>query len=91
MFRKIARDKWKHFFVGIPLGAVLQTSACYVFEAKPGFATVLALIMLLVICYGFELFSRITGKGHYEIWDAIAGVLGGVIGMAGALYMILLY
>jgi hypothetical protein len=26
--------------------------------------------------YGFELFSKITGHGHYEIADAVASIIG---------------
>jgi hypothetical protein len=38
----------------------------------------------IAIAYGFELFSLFTGKGHYELMDAVAGVLGALIGMAAA-------
>lgn len=88
MKKKIAPDKWKHFFVGIPLGAALEFAAWYFFPLQPLFSTAMALIVLLVICYGFELFSRITGKGNYEMMDAIAGVIGGLIGM-GATWIFL--
>ena len=40
-----------------------------------------ALFLVFVICYGFELFSMITGLGHYEFMDAVAGTLGGVLGI----------
>jgi len=80
--KKIARDKWIHFFVGIPLGAILAYASYYTLPFLPIISTSIAVILLFLICYGFELFSRITGKGHYEIWDAIAGVLGGLLGIS---------
>ncbi len=81
--KKIAPDKWKHFFVGIPLGAALQYSSMYILHKYSIIVKCfVAFLLLLLICYGFELFSKITGKGHYEMWDAIAGALGGIIGIA---------
>lgn len=82
MIKKWEPDKWKHFFVGIPLGVILQFASMYFFPAQHFLAGSIAFAALVAICYGFELVSRITGKGHYEIMDAIAGVLGGLIGMA---------
>jgi VanZ family protein len=78
---KIAPDKWKHFFVGIPLGAVIQAVALYLIAQYYVTSIILAFILLVAICYGFELFSLVTKKGHYEILDAVAGIIGGVIGM----------
>lgn len=75
---KIEPDKWKHFLVGIPMGLVLQTVAWYLY---PPLMYLLAFLAVCAISYGFELFSLITGKGHYEMKDAIASIIGGVIGM----------
>jgi VanZ family protein len=80
LFRKIEKDKWKHFFVAIPLGTVLQLISAYIFPDMIT-AVIAALAVLAAICYGFELFSKLTGLGHYEMKDAIAGLLGGIIGM----------
>jgi len=79
---KIAPDKWKHFFVGIAMGIVLQALLWFLFPGQVILETVIAFIMVIVISYGFELFSKFTGKGHYDINDAVAGVIGGVLGMA---------
>lgn len=80
MRNKIAADKWKHFWVGIPLGAVLQVAAFYFFTET--YAAVLAAsVLLIMICYGFELFSKITKLGHHDLIDAVAGILGGAIGV----------
>jgi hypothetical protein len=78
---KITRDKWKHFYVGIPLGAVLYWFAILYWPLQPMLALAVASVVLIAICYGFELFSKITGMGHYEIADAIAGIIGGAIGI----------
>lgn len=79
---KIAPDKWKHFFVGILMGAALQISISHMLEVSRFAAIVITFILVIAISYGFELFSLITKKGHYDIWDAVAGIIGGVIGMA---------
>ncbi|MGZ5192080.1 MAG: hypothetical protein ACXWCZ_13810, partial [Flavisolibacter sp.] len=74
--------KWKHFFVGIIMGSVLQAFTYWLLFDHHFLATLIAFVLVLAISYGFELFSLITGKGHYDFIDAIAGVIGGVIGMA---------
>jgi len=79
---KIQRDKKKHFFVGIPLGLLLQFVCSYLLPANPIWAIVMSFVILAAGCYGFELFSLVTGKGHAENLDAIAGILGGMIGIA---------
>lgn len=80
-FKKWERDKWKHFYWGIPLGFLLQATALYFISWNDLIAIAVAFVLLLAICYGFELVSLITGKGHYEMMDALAGILGGLIGM----------
>jgi glycopeptide antibiotics resistance protein len=80
MAYKIERDKKKHFFVGIPLGFLLQVIAVYVFPNQELLAYSLSFLILVAICYGFELFSKVTGKGHADHLDAIAGILGGILG-----------
>jgi glycopeptide antibiotics resistance protein len=79
---KIAPDKRKHFFVGIPMGAVLQLAALYMMPQHFLLSIIVTFITVVGISYGFELFSLITKKGHYEVLDAVAAILGGVIGMA---------
>ncbi|MEO6730605.1 MAG: hypothetical protein ABIN01_05270 [Ferruginibacter sp.] len=81
MAYKIEHDKKKHFFVGIPLGALLQFFLLYLFPVQSVLATVLSFSALVAICYGFELLSLITGRGHADNIDAIAGIVGGIIGM----------
>jgi len=78
---KIAPDKWKHFYVGIVMGAVLQAFFAFLLDAHLGFSIVLAFIFSIAIGYGFELFSKFTGKGHYEVMDAVAAVIGATIGI----------
>ena len=78
---KIAPDKRKHFFVGILMGAVLQLSALYVMPQQYALAIVATFIAVVFISYGFELFSLVTKKGHYDVLDAVASILGGSAGM----------
>lgn len=85
--KKIAPDKWKHFYVGIPMGAVLQAFFWFLLPGKPGLVTTLAFVVSLVICYGFELFSKLTRLGHYDLGDVTAGMIGGVLGI-GAILLI---
>jgi hypothetical protein len=78
---KIAPDKRKHFFVGILMGAVLQLSAFYVMPQHYSLGILATLIAVVFISYGFELFSLVTKKGHYEVLDAVASIIGGIAGM----------
>lgn len=78
---KIAPDKWKHFFVGIAMGLFLP-AAGYLF--LPTHASLNALLSFCIICaisYGFELYSKFTGHGHYDVMDAVASIIGGIVGM----------
>ena len=76
--RKIAPDKWKHFWVGIPMGIVLQATAWYLY---PPLMYLLAFLAVCAVSYGFELISLITRKGHHDVKDAVASIIGGVAGM----------
>ena len=81
MLKKIARDKWNHFIAGIVMGAVLQGLLWNLLPMRHILATILSLSVVIIVSYGFELFSLITGKGHYEFMDALAAILGGLIGI----------
>jgi hypothetical protein len=85
---KIARDKWKHFYVGIAMGAVLQALGLWLLAGSPALTTAIVLTIVIVISYGFELFSKFTGLGHYDFMDAVASVIGGVLGMGLAALLI---
>lgn len=87
---KIAPDKWKHFYVGIGMGAVLQVFFTFLLDAHFGLSIALALFFSIAISYGFELFSKLTGRGHYEVMDAVAAVIGAVLGIGGAIFIRLL-
>ena len=82
MALKIAADKKKHFLVGIPLGVLLQFLSSRLFPFQPVLSGVVCIVALVAICHGFELVSLVTGKGHYDKMDTLAGVLGGLLGMA---------
>lgn len=81
MLRKIAPDKWKHFYTGILMGAFLQGLGIWLLSNNPVISTSLALLIVIIISYGFELFSKITGMGRYDFMDAVASIIGGVAGM----------
>lgn len=89
MLKRIAPDKWRHFFAGIIMGAFLQASVWWLWPARPGLMALAVFIIVVVVSYGFELFSKVTGKGHYDFIDAVATIIGGVIGMATVLGILL--
>src|SRR6478672_8514993 len=78
---RIAQDKWKHFWVGIAMGLLFQAVGMYLLPMHFYVATAISLIIVVAISYGFELYSKFTGHGHYEVMDAVAAIIGGVLGM----------
>ena len=84
MTMKIEKDKWKHFYVGIAMGMVLQLPALWFLPQSVFWISLIVLFLVVAASYGFELFSLITGLGHYDVMDAVAGVVGGLLGMAAA-------
>ena len=87
VIKRIAPDKWKHFFVGIVMGGVLQAISAYILPNHMLLATIIVFVIVVLISYGFEVLSLITGRGHYEVMDAVAAIIGSGIGMAAALIM----
>lgn len=75
------RDKWKHLLVCIPLGIVLQMGAMYAVPDRPILGFFLSFSLMVFIAYMFEVFSLITDLGYYEMLDAIASVIGGLLGI----------
>jgi VanZ family protein len=84
---RIAQDKWKHFWVGIAMGLLFQAVGTYLLPMHLYIATAVSLFFVVAISYGFELYSKFTGHGHYEVMDAVAAIIGGVLGM-GAVWLI---
>ncbi|OJY87706.1 MAG: hypothetical protein BGP13_04535 [Sphingobacteriales bacterium 40-81] len=82
MFKKIKPDKWRHFEVGILMGLVLQFFSWKIFTDNFWLSVAISAIIVIAVSYGFELFSKITGKGTYDFIDAVASVIGGIIGIA---------
>jgi ABC-type Fe3+-siderophore transport system permease subunit len=79
---KIAPDKWKHFLAGILMGTTLQIITRFLMPEHFVMGIIITFILVIAISYGFELYSLITKKGHYEILDAVAAIIGGILGMA---------
>lgn len=82
MIPKIAPDKWKHFFVGIGMGLVLPAIGYFLLPLHPYINGMVSFGLIVAISYGFELYSKFTGRGHYEVMDAVASVIGGLLGMS---------
>ena len=85
MFKKIAPDKWRHFLAGIPMGAVLQAIGWWLWPTDIILSCIVPSSIVIAISYGFELFSKITGKGRYDFMDAVASVIGGILGISAVL------
>jgi hypothetical protein len=79
---KLAPDKWRHIIAGFAIGLVLPMAGFFLFGLPPASNYFLSFFGLLFISYGFEIFSFVTGKGHYEMMDAIVTVAGGLPGLA---------
>lgn len=63
------------------MGGTLQTIAGYLMPEHAVTGVIITFILVVAVSYGFELYSLITKKGHYEILDAVAAIVGGIIGM----------
>lgn len=87
----IPPDKWKHFFAGLVIGAVSQAFLSFLLNGHQGLSILLTLVLCFVIGYGFELYSKITGKGHYEFMDAVAVLIGAVPGIGSVALIQLLW
>ena len=78
---KIAPDKQKHFFVGIGIGVAMELFCSYLLPAHVLIAAFLAAAISFAGAYAFELYSKFTGRGHYELMDAIAALIGAIPGI----------
>lgn len=50
-------------------------------SGKSFFIRIPGFILIVFFCFMFEVFSLISDLGFYELMDAIAGVIGGILGM----------
>lgn len=85
MLNNIAPDKRRHFYAGILLGAVLQGLGWWLMPHHIALSAVIVLALVILISYGFELISLLTGLGVYDFMDAVASVIGGMLGAGLAL------
>lgn len=63
------------------MGVFLQGVGFWFFDGSINWSILFTVVTVVVISYGFELYSKITGKGHHEVLDAIASIIGGLLGM----------
>jgi len=62
-------DKRLHFLIGVILTSLL---ACFKLNLMYIF------ILIILIAFGIEIYQKITHTGKYEIFDAIAVIIGSV-------------
>ena len=84
MFKKIQPDKWRHFFVGLAMGLLFESLLHFFFPSFAWLGSAIVLSLIVILSYGFELTSLVFKIGHYDVLDAVAGVIGGIAGMAVA-------
>lgn len=77
--------------MGIGMGMILQSLGLWLLPAHGILVTIAVFIIVACISYGFELYSKFTGHGVYEVLDAVASVIGGLVGMGAGWLMALLY
>lgn len=85
---KLEPDKWRHIIAGFFIGLILPVAGFYLFDLPVVSNYFLSLYALVVVSYGFEVFSFVTGKGHYDLVDAIVTVLGGLPGLGLAAFFL---
>lgn len=78
---KIEADKWKHFYAGNALGFLLSLAGVLA-HLEFTLLFLLVFIIIVLVSFGFELFSLVTQLGHFDIWDAVATIIGGLMSMA---------
>lgn len=75
---QLSPDKWRHIIAGFVIGMLLPIGIDALYQFEQDYTLALSLVLLAMIAYGFELLSLITGKGHYDFWDAVATFTGGL-------------
>lgn len=68
--------------MGIAMGLLLPALGYFLLPGHPYINGMISFGLIVAISYGFELYSKITGHGHYEVMDAVASIIGGLVGMA---------
>lgn len=81
-YSKIPCDKWKHIIVGVLMGIVFLVIVHTFFSQYLVIGYIISFLLIAGIGYGFELFSLYTGLGHYDFMDAVATIVGGLVGIA---------
>ena len=73
------------------MGAFLEAFGWWLWPTNVAGISLIVFLTVAAISYGFELFSKLTGKGRYDFIDAVASVIGGVIGMLAALILLFIF
>ena len=79
-FLKLDGDNWVCFYAGATM-AILLCSAGILMNINLKLVFIFAFIIVVCVSFGFEIFSLISGLGRYDIWDAVATIIGGTVGL----------
>lgn len=66
---KIPADKRLHYMIGTVLTALVAIFTVNLY---------IMLGLLVLVAYGIEYGQKLTKRGHFDHWDAIAVILGGL-------------
>lgn len=87
MNKALTLGKWKHFFVGILTGVLAQLCLWWILPEQIKLVSIISLTLVMVINYGFDVYSKIVRNGKYDVLNTAAGTIGGVVGMTLILLM----
>ena len=66
---KIPNDKRLHYMIGVVLTTIVAIFTVNLY---------IMLGLLILVAYGIEYGQKWTNSGHFDHWDAIAVILGGL-------------
>jgi len=80
MLNSLVMEKWKNFITGIAIGVATQAVLWMILPPQIKLVTLVSLVAVMILNYCFDVYAK-RKKGNYEVLDAAAGTIGGVIGM----------
>ena len=76
VFAYFGEDKKDHFIIGgIAMALFLVTIPT--FSTSIGVGVGVGILYIFILGFGMEVWQWLTGTGRFEVWDALAVVIGG--------------